>query len=128
MIHVAVAIFRRDNLFLMQQRPAGKPYQGYWEFPGGKLEQAESAQDALVRECKEELAVNVTDTVHLFDVTHKYPDNDYSLHIYQVNAWQGDFVNQENQTHAWFSATECPDKILQANHDIISRLSAHATS
>ena len=59
-VNVAVGILMRpDGQVLLGQRPAGKPYEGWWEFPGGKQEPEESAEDALVRECAEELSVRV---------------------------------------------------------------------
>lgn len=57
---VAVA-FDKDGRFLMTSRPEGKVYAGYWEFPGGKVEAGETLEEALVREMKEELGVQVTD-------------------------------------------------------------------
>lgn len=57
---VAVA-FDKDGRFLMTSRPEGKVYAGYWEFPGGKVEAGESLEEALIREMKEELGVQVTD-------------------------------------------------------------------
>ena len=128
MIEVAVAVFQKDNLFLMQQRPSGKPYAGYWEFPGGKLESNESALDALKRECLEELSVEINNATFLFDVTHHYPDNDYKLYIYKVVDWQGTFINRENQIHAWFAPDQFPKQMLNANHDIVNKLLTHATS
>ena len=83
MVEVAVAVFEKNNLFLMQQRPLGKSYAGYWEFPGGKIEEGESNYDALVRECHEELNVHVKQAILIFDQVHTYPENTYKLHIFR---------------------------------------------
>ena len=57
---VAVGVMvQPDGRFLLAQRPAGKPYEGYWEFPGGKLEPGESVEDALARELHEELGLDI---------------------------------------------------------------------
>ena len=59
-IEVAAAVLqRRDGSFLLAQRPAGKAYAGYWEFPGGKIENGETAAEALTRELHEELGVDI---------------------------------------------------------------------
>jgi 8-oxo-dGTP diphosphatase len=58
---VAVGVLvQPDGCYLLAQRPAGKPYEGYWEFPGGKLEPGESVEAALARELHEELGIEVT--------------------------------------------------------------------
>ncbi|MDH5513121.1 MAG: NUDIX domain-containing protein, partial [Gammaproteobacteria bacterium] len=59
-LDVAVAILRReDGRVLLAQRPAGKPWEGYWEFPGGKIERGENARRALARELHEELGIEL---------------------------------------------------------------------
>ena len=60
-VEVAVAVLQKpDGSFLLAQRPTGKEYAGYWEFPGGKVESGETPRDALVRELHEELGIEVT--------------------------------------------------------------------
>ena len=60
MVEVAVAVIERaDGAFLLAQRPAGKVYAGWWEFPGGKVDEGESAVGALSRELHEELGIDV---------------------------------------------------------------------
>jgi 8-oxo-dGTP diphosphatase len=71
---VASVIQQADGHFLLACRPSGKPYAGYWEFPGGKVEQGESLQQALARELHEELGITVTRAhpwlVRHFDYEH----------------------------------------------------------
>ncbi len=69
---VAVA-FDKDGRFLMTSRPEGKVYAGYWEFPGGKVEAGESLDEALTREMKEELGVQVTDCREVYSTVFTYP-------------------------------------------------------
>ena len=68
----AAVIVGRDGRVLLAQRPFGKACAGYWEFPGGKLEPGESAEQAIVREVREELGVNATPLELLETVTHDY--------------------------------------------------------
>jgi len=94
-----------DARFLLTSRPAGKPYAGYWEFPGGKVEAGESIEAALARELHEELGITLAPGregcerwhVELFD----YPHALVRLHFCKVFAWQGEFVMREGQQMAW---------------------------
>ena len=87
---VAVAIFLRpDGTFLLSSRPEGKPYPGYWEFPGGKLEPGESVYDALVRELIEELNVTITRATPWFTFIMRYTHATVRLHGRRVNSWTG---------------------------------------
>ena len=99
---VAVGIlFREDGAMLLSTRPPGKPYAGYWEFPGGKLEQGETVVQALRRELVEELGVTIGDAT-VWEVTeHDYPHALVRLHWCKVFVWSGDFEMREGQTMAW---------------------------
>jgi len=77
---VAVA-FDKDGRFLMTSRPEGKVYAGYWEFPGGKVEAGESLDEALTREMKEELGVQVTDCREVYSTVFTYPHATVHLHF-----------------------------------------------
>ena len=99
---VAVGILRRDNGdVLFAQRPPGKPYAGYWEFPGGKIEPGESAKDALARELHEELGVAIADSEWLVTQRHDYPHAWVELQFFVVNRWTGEIHPQEEQAVAW---------------------------
>ena len=99
---VAVGIlFREDGAMLLSTRPPGKPYAGYWEFPGGKLEQGETVVQALRREMVEELGVTIGDATVWKVTEHDYPHALVRLHWCKVFVWSGDFEMREGQTMAW---------------------------
>jgi 8-oxo-dGTP diphosphatase len=99
---VAVAVFiRPDGSFLLSSRPEGKPYPGYWEFPGGKIEPGESVLQALKRELMEELNVAITDATPWFSFMMVYTHATVRLHCWRVTAWQGEMQGMEGQQFAW---------------------------
>ena len=124
-----------DGLVLLAQRPADKDWAGYWEFPGGKIEANETAEQALKRELKEELGIDVITlypwlTQH-YDYPAKYdalgkletPAKKVKLHFYMVTQWEGAPAGLENQNISW----QNPDKItvspmLPANAPIVTAL------
>ena len=99
---VAVGILlRADGAMLLSTRPPGKPYAGYWEFPGGKLEAGETVEQALRRELVEELGVTIG-AASVWKVTeHDYPHALVRLHWCKVLEWTGEFEMREGQTMAW---------------------------
>lgn len=99
---VAVGILiRADGALLLSTRPEGKPYAGYWEFPGGKIEAGESVEQALRRELIEELGVTIG-PVEAWKVTeHDYPHALVRLHWCKVREWSGEFEMREGQAMAW---------------------------
>ena len=99
---VAVGVLvRPDGALLLSTRPPGKPYAGYWEFPGGKLEAGESVEQALRRELIEELGVTIG-PAEVWKVTeHDYPHALVRLHWCKVRAWMGEFEMREGQEMAW---------------------------
>ena len=86
---------------LLAQRPAGKPYFGYWEFPGGKVESGESILDALKREFVEELGIEVLSAAPWCGVEHVYPHAHVRLHFYISRDWRGEPQSLEGQAFAW---------------------------
>ena len=99
---VAVGILiREDDALLLSTRPEGKPYAGYWEFPGGKLEAGETVEEALRRELHEELGITI-DRAEAWKVTeHDYPHALVRLHWCKVHRWTGDFEMREGQAMCW---------------------------
>jgi 8-oxo-dGTP diphosphatase len=103
---VAVAVFiKPDGTFLLSSRPEGKPYPGYWEFPGGKIEAGESVRDALVRELIEELNVTITHATPWFTFMMHYTHATVRLHCWRVHAWHGhmngNMRGMEGQSFEW---------------------------
>jgi len=99
---VAVGILLKSNgEMLLTSRPEGKPYAGYWEFPGGKLEAGETVEQALRRELQEELGITIG-TASVWKVTeHDYPHALVRLHWCKVFEWQGEFEMREGQSMSW---------------------------
>ena len=98
---VAAVIQRPDGAFLLAQRPAGKVYEGYWEFPGGKLEPGETVEQALRRELMEEIGVTIA-TVHPWRVERvDYPHALVRLNFCKIFEWAGELSMHEGQSFAW---------------------------
>lgn len=103
LVDVAVGILMRaqDAAFLLTSRPAGKVYQGYWEFPGGKLEQGESVRDALRRELQEELGIEAQQISLWRSRVVDYPHALVHLHFCKVAQWSGALQMREGQASSW---------------------------
>ncbi len=133
-IDVAVAILQRKNEarqyeFLLASRPEGKGWAGWWEFPGGKIEAAESPEHALSRELKEELGIKPTSTqqwiTRRFDypATHDSAAKTVKLHFYFVDAWEGELRPHEGQQLSWQSPQHITvSPVLPANAPIMKAL------
>ena len=102
LLRVAAAIIQRpDGQVLLAQRPAGKAYAGYWEFPGGKLEPGETPREALDRELAEELGLTVRRAAPWLVQRFRYPHAHVMLHFFRVSEWDGDPVGHDGQAFAW---------------------------
>ena len=94
----AVGVVQRDDgAVLLADRPAGKPYAGYWEFPGGKIEHGEPAADALRRELHEELGIDVESSTPWLTFEFDYPHAYVRLHFHRVRHWHGEPHAREGQ-------------------------------
>lgn len=101
-VEVAVGVLiRADGCFLLTSRPPGKVYEGYWEFPGGKLEPGESVEDALRRELREEIGVTIGAVQPWKAETVDYPHALVRLNFCKVFSWTGELLMQEGQSFAW---------------------------
>ncbi|MEQ1813421.1 MAG: Nudix family hydrolase [Candidatus Nitrotoga sp.] len=123
-IEVAAAVLQKsDGTFLLTQRPPGKSYAGYWEFPGGKIEPEESVQQALVRELHEELGIQVITAYPWLTREFTYPHATVRLKFFRVTQWHGEPSGRENQYLRWqspFNLTVAP--VLPANIPILRAL------
>jgi 8-oxo-dGTP diphosphatase len=101
-VEVAVGVLlREDGAFLLTSRPPGKVYEGYWEFPGGKVEPGETVEQALRRELQEEIGI-VIGAVHPWRVERvDYPHALVRLNFCKVVEWTGELHMQEGQQFAW---------------------------
>ncbi len=101
-VDVAVGVLIRPNgEFLLTSRPPGKVYEGYWEFPGGKLEAGETVEQALRRELQEEIGITIG-TAHPWKVELvDYPHALVRLNFCKVFAWTGELQMHEGQAFAW---------------------------
>ncbi|MDD4962870.1 MAG: Nudix family hydrolase [Gallionella sp.] len=126
--HVAAAVlWRDDGRFLLAQRPAGKVYAGYWEFPGGKIEANETAYQALCRELQEELGIRVVTALPWLTQVFTYPHATVKLHFFRVMAWHGEPTGCENQQLSWqYPTAIAVTPVLPANAPILRALSLPA--
>jgi 8-oxo-dGTP diphosphatase len=120
---VAAVIERPDGSFLLAQRPAGKVYAGYWEFPGGKVEVGELFGDALARELNEELGIRVQRACPWITRVHTYPHATVNLHFMRVSQWQGEPHPREGQALSWQRhASLSVSPMLPANAPVLKAL------
>lgn len=124
-IHVAVGVVvDAQGRILIARRPCGAHQGGLWEFPGGKVEPAESARDALERELHEELGIHLCDACPLIRIPHQYPDKSVLLDVWRITDFTGEAFGREGQPIRWvpsrsLSGYQFPD----ANKAIITAAS-----
>jgi 8-oxo-dGTP diphosphatase len=113
---VAVGVLlRADDAVLLADRPAGKPYAGYWEFPGGKIEPGESIEHALQRELHEELGIEIAGSAPWVTFEFDYPHAYVRLHFRRIYDWRGTPRGREGQRLAFFRLHEpMPRPLLPA--------------
>ncbi|WP_341710484.1 Nudix family hydrolase [Limnobacter sp.] len=123
-IDVAVAVvFNTHGQVLWGCRPEGKPYAGYWEFPGGKVEPDETVWQALVRELKEELDITALEGGPWFRIEHDYEHANVRLHLYRVWRFDGSPKSLENQRFTWASLDSSDlSPILPATDPLLPKL------
>ena len=119
---VAALIWHKDT-FLICQRPEDKARALLWEFVGGKVESGETKEQALIRECKEELAVTLSVGDVFMDVVHEYPD--ITVHLTLFNATIVDGVPQklEHNDIRWITPSEIPNyAFCPADEEILKKI------
>lgn len=107
----AVALVDADGRVLISKRPEGKQLGGLWEFPGGKVEQGERPETALIRELKEELAIDVAESclAPLTFASHAYEDFHLLMPLYVCRRWKGQVTGAEGQEIAWVKPVRLRD-------------------
>lgn len=108
---------------LIAQRPPGKWQAGRWEFPGGKIEPAESPGDAVVRELREELGVTVRAARPLGEFPHDYEDRSVRIALWLVSAWDGVPEGLDGQALRWVALTQLAGcDLLEADRPMLEPL------
>ena len=123
MTEVVAALVIRDGRFMICQRPAHKARGMLWEFVGGKVEPGETRQDALIRECREELGITVSVGALFLEVTHVYPDLTVHLSLFYASIAQGEPKLLEHNDLRWITPAEIPDyRFCPADEAILQRI------
>ena len=100
--HVAAGILcDAEGRVLIAERLGGGPFQGLWEFPGGKIGDGESAAEALSRELAEELGIEVVTCASFMRLRHEYDDRIVSIEFFIVSDWVSEPVGREGQALRW---------------------------
>ena len=123
----ACALIDSDGRVLLAQRPPGKPMEGLWEFPGGKVEAGERPEETLIRELKEELNVVVSEPclAPLTFASHIYPDFHLLMPLYVCRRWEGTVQPLEGQAVAWAKPNRLREyKMPPADEPLVAHLMA----
>lgn len=122
---VVAAVIWRQGRYLAVGRPRGKSHEGFWEFPGGKVEEGESLKEALARELAEELGIVAERFDFRCEKRHAYPEFSVRLHFFDVHAHQGEPYPKEGQPMRWLDpALAVREVFLPADRDIVDELAA----
>ena len=123
MTEVAAALIWDGDKFMICQRPAHKARGLLWEFVGGKVEPGETREQALIRECREELAVTVSVGEVFLDVIHEYPDLLVHLTLFNAAIAEGVPQKLEHNDIRWITVDEIPSyDFCPADEEILKRL------
>ena len=129
MVEVVAALIRRGERFMICQRPAHKARGLLWEFVGGKAEPGETLPEALRRECREELDIDVAVGDVFMSVTHVYPDITVHLTLFHCTVAAGEPKLLEHADLRWITPAEIPEyDFCPADEEILKRLSAGGAS
>lgn len=109
MVEVVAALIWNDDKFMICQRPARKARGLLWEFVGGKVESGETKEQALIRECKEELDVILSVGDVFMDVIHEYPDLTVHLTLFNATILEGVPQKLEHNDIRWITSNEIPN-------------------
>ena len=123
MVQVVAALLWEHGRFLACQRPAHKARGLLWEFVGGKVEAGETRENALIRECREELGIIVEPLDVFMEVVHEYPDLTVHLILYNAVISQGTIQLLEHVDAQWVSPREIPQySFCPADKEILARI------
>ncbi|MBR6700316.1 MAG: (deoxy)nucleoside triphosphate pyrophosphohydrolase [Firmicutes bacterium] len=123
MTDVVAALIWEGDRFMACQRPAHKTRGLLWEFVGGKVESGESKEEALIRECKEELGVTVRVKDVFMEVLHEYPDMTVNLTLFNAEIAEGTPQKLEHNDIKWITSKEIKNyHFCPADVDILKKL------
>jgi len=127
-LHVAAGILRDSSgRILITERLCDGPFDGLWEFPGGKIADGETSIQALVRELAEELGIGVATSQPFMELHHEYPDRIVDIEFFVVTSWSGTPAGLEGQGLRWVLPADLnPDILLPADVPVLEAL--HRTS
>jgi 8-oxo-dGTP diphosphatase len=121
-LEIAAGIIRNveNNQIFITQRPKNSYLAGCWEFPGGKIEANETAEEGLFRELQEEIGIDIQRPVLLETLTYQYPEKTLTLHFFIVECWTGDAYGKEGQAAKWLHISALhADDFPAANRPIV---------
>jgi 8-oxo-dGTP diphosphatase len=122
-VDVAVGVIKRGQNIYISKRSDALHQGGRWEFPGGKQEANETPAQALIRELKEEVGIDVTHVDDYMQIEHDYGDKFVRLHIQIVHGFNGEPVNLEGQIGCWVNIAQLTEfDFPEANVEIVSKL------
>ena len=123
MTEVVAALIWKNNKFMICQRPAHKARGLLWEFVGGKVEPGETKEQALIRECKEELNVLLSVGDVFMDVVHEYPDIMVHLTLFNATIAEGEAQKLEHNDIKWITPSEIPNfEFCPADEEILAKI------
>ena len=127
MTEVVAALIWDNDRFLACQRPAHKARGLLWEFVGGKVDPGETREDALIRECREELGITVKPLDVFMEVVHTYPDLTVNLILYNTVIESGEIQLIEHNDARWITAAEIPNyQFCPADKEILEQIMQNA--
>lgn len=123
-LHIAAGVIRNSQQHIfITKRPEGTHMAGFWEFPGGKLEQGELPEAALIRELEEEVGIIVTEYKQFHLVDHEFEDRIITLYFFIVSAWDNEPYGKEGQDSRWVEQKALiADEFPPANRIIVDML------
>ena len=123
MTEVVAALIWQGNKFMICQRPANKARALLWEFVGGKVEPGETKEQALIRECGEELAATLAVGDVFMDVTHEYPNITVRLTLFNATIVEGEPKRIEHNDIQWIAPSEIPNyDFCPADEEILKKI------
>lgn len=123
LIAVGIACIHQDGKYLIQSRPEGKSFVGFWEFPGGKRELGESFRECVKREILEEIGVTVSVRPHFFEIQHRFGPKTLLLRFHRCQIQAGTPTPLEGQQLQWAKPADFGQiKFLKTNHEVLDKL------